>query len=189
MNKFDYLSVLVSIIVALGISHILSSVARLINRRRRVRPYAPTLIWMSALFVLLVFIWWVSFYRREIEHWTFFGFLLYLLLPILISILGYLLVPELELEMEPEFDLEKQYYHNRQWFFGILGGLTVISFFEDAVRWGAPRLEDPNFFIRVAFIPVCIGGFVIRAKQAQTSIALIYLVMLLFYIGFVFARL
>lgn len=189
MNKFDFLSVLVSIIVALGISHILTCTARLINRRGRVNFYPPTLIWMVSLFLLLVFIWWVSFYRREVEHWTFFGFLLYLLIPILVSVSGYLLVPEMELELEPRFDLEKQYFHNRKWFFGILGGLTAIAFLEDAVRMGAPRLGDPNFSIRLVFIPLCIGGFGIRAKRAQIFIALMFLATLLYYIGYVFGKL
>jgi hypothetical protein len=189
MTKFDFLSVLVSIIVALGISHILSCAARLINRRGRVTLYFPTLIWMVSLFLLLVFIWWVSFHRREVADWTFFGFLLYLLIPILVSISGYLLIPELELELEPQFDLEKQYFHNRRWFFGVLGGLTAIGFLEDAVRMGAPRLEDPNFSIRLVFVPLIIGGFGIQAKRAQIYIALMFLVTLLCYIGFVFGRL
>lgn len=80
---------------------------------------------MVSLFLLLVFNWWVLFYRREVELWTFFGFLLYLLIPILVSVSGYLLVPEMELELEPKFDLEKQYFHNRKWFFGILGGFGI----------------------------------------------------------------
>lgn len=76
MRPFDYLSILVSIIVALGVTALLSNTARYIRLRDRITGYAPGIVWVSALFLLQVQIWWVSFHRREIETWTFFGFLL-----------------------------------------------------------------------------------------------------------------
>ncbi|CAN5853718.1 hypothetical protein BH20GEM3_BH20GEM3_15690 [soil metagenome] len=42
MSQFEYLGVLVSIIIGLGLSHLLASAARLIQVRRRVRLYWPT---------------------------------------------------------------------------------------------------------------------------------------------------
>ena len=51
MTHFEYLSVLVSIIIGLGLSHLLSSAARLIQIRHRTRLYPPTLIWMGILVV------------------------------------------------------------------------------------------------------------------------------------------
>ncbi len=188
MSQFDFLSVLVSIIIALGLSHILASAAQLIRRRRRVQMHYTTLIWMAVLFLLLVQIWWVAFHRREIMHWSFFGFLLYLLIPTLVSVLGYLLVSEIELELEPEFNLEREYYDNRRWFFGILGAVVVLSLVEDAVRSRTLSL-DLNSAIRFVFFLLSVAGFGIQAKRAQFSIALTFLVVLLCYIGFVFGRL
>lgn len=54
MNQFEFLSVFVSIIIALGISNILSSAMRLIRRRGRVRMHGATLVWMAVLFLLQV---------------------------------------------------------------------------------------------------------------------------------------
>jgi len=188
MSQFDFLSVLVSIIIALGLSHILVSAAQLIRRRRRVQMHYTTLVWMAVLFLLLVQVWWVAFYRREIIHWSFFGFLLYLSIPTLVSVLGYLLVSEIELELEPKFDLEREYYENRRWFFGILGSVVVLSLVEDAVRSGTLSV-DLNSAIRFIFLLLSAAGFFIRAKRAQFSIAMTFLIVLLCYIGLVFARL
>jgi hypothetical protein len=47
VTSFEYLSVLISVIVGLGLSHPLTSAARLIQRRRRIRLHAPTLLWMA----------------------------------------------------------------------------------------------------------------------------------------------
>jgi|CZKI01.1.fsa_nt_gi hypothetical protein len=188
MKEFEFLSVFVSMIIALGISNILSSAMRLIRRRGRVRMHVTTLVWMVVLFLLQVLIWWVAFQRREWTNWTFFRFLLYLLMPILVSVPGYLLVPEIELELEPTYDLEREFNHNRKWFFAMLAAMGIVSFVEYALRSGPLKLGLSNVFPLV-IIALCVGGFVIRAKWVQLLIALTFLVTLLCYIGLVFARL
>jgi hypothetical protein len=183
MHQFDYLSVLVSIIIALGISHLLSSAAGLIHWRHRVKIYYPTLVWMTVLLMNQIQIWWVAFYRRQIMDWTFFGFLLYLMIPIIISMLGYLIIPE----TTPEANLEREYYHNRRWFFGLLGLVMVISFIEDFTRFGFV-LMSLNSWMRVGFLAVCITGFACPAKRAQLVIALAFFATLLCHITFSFMK-
>ena len=188
MNQFEFLSVFVSIIIALGISNILSSAMRLIRRRGRVHMHGATLVWMAVLFLLQVLAWWLAFQRRESTHWTFFRFLLYLLMPILVSVPGYLLVPEIELELEPSYDLEREFNHNRRWFFAIMAVMGVTAFVESAVSSGSFRLGLGSAFPLVA-IALSLGGFAIRAKWAQLLIALAFLATLLCYIGLVFSQL
>ena len=188
MNQFEFLSVFVSIIIALGISYILSSALRLIRCRDRVAMHYPTLIWMASLFISQMLIWWLAFQRREWTNWTFFRFLLYLLMPILVSVPGYLLVPEIELELEPSFNLEREFNHNRRWFFALLVAMGTIGFVESAVSSGQWRLSFGSAFPLVQ-IALCLGGLGIRAKWAQLVIALTFLVALLFYIGLVFSQL
>lgn len=188
MNQFEFLSVFVSIIIALGISYILSSAMRLIRRRGRVHMHYPTLVWMASLFISQLLIWWLAFQRREWTNWTFFRFLLYLLMPILVSVPGYLLVPEIELELEPSFDLEREFNHNRRWFFAMLVAMGVVAFVESAVSSGQWRLSLGSAFPLLQ-IALCLGGLGVRAKWAQLVIALTFLVALLCYIGMVFSQL
>jgi hypothetical protein len=188
MNQFEFLSVFVSIIIALGISNILSSAMRLIRRRGRVRMHCTTAIWMAVLFLLQVLIWWLAFQRRESSNWTFFRFLLYLLMPILVSVPGYLLVPEIEMELAPEFDLEREFNHNRRWFFAILGAMGATGLAEYFLSSGTSKLGIGSAFPLVD-IALCLGGFCFRAKWVQLLIALAFLAALLCYIGFVFLRL
>ena len=188
MKEFEFLSVFVSIIIALGISNILSSAMRLIRRRGRVRMHVPTLVWMAVLFLLQVLVWWVAFQRREWTNWTFFRFLLYLLMPILVSVPGYLLVPEIELELEPTYDLEREFNHNRKWFFAMLAAVGIVSLVEYLLSPSPLKLGLSNV-LPLVIIALCIVGFVIRAKWVQLLIALTFLVTLLCYIGFVFSQL
>jgi hypothetical protein len=184
MHPFDYLSIFVSIIIALGVTHLLSSFARLIHLRDQVTKCAPALIWAMALLLLQVQIWWVSFHRRDIEDWNFFGFTLYLLIPSIVSMLSYLVLPELH----PQANIEREYYHNRKWFFALLGGAILISLIEDFARSRAVQI-DANLTFRVEFLALAIAGYFFAAKRVQLVIALAFLCSLVAYIAFVFARL
>jgi len=184
MHPFDYLSIFVSIIIALGVSHLLSSLARLIHLRGQVRPFAPALVWAASLLLLQVQIWWASFYRRDIAEWTFFGFTLYLLIPSIVSMLSYLALPELA----PGADLERGYNHNRRWFFGLLALVVAISLIEDFARSETVRL-DPNSAFRIGFLVLAAAGWAIESARGQLAIAIVFLISLVTYIGVVFARL
>lgn len=60
-NAFNYLSVLISIVLGLGMAHLLGGVARAISRRTTMSFYWPTLVWA---FFLLVFI--IPFANRHV---------------------------------------------------------------------------------------------------------------------------
>lgn len=110
MSPFEYLSVLISVIVGLGLSHLLTTSARLLQRRRTVRTYTPTLLWIATLFLLQVQIWWVTYNSRRDTDWNYFSFLLLLAIPVIGYLLCYLVVPPLDTEI---VDLRGNYYENR----------------------------------------------------------------------------
>lgn len=184
MHAFDYLSIFVSIIIALGVSHLLLSFARLIYLRDKVDVFVPGLIWAFALLLLQIQIWWVSFYRRDIEHWSFFGFVLYLLIPSIVSMLSHLVFPELKAGA----NLEKDYYHNKPFFFGLLASVVIISLLEDLTRSGSLH-TDANMFYRVAFLVIAICGIVFSKKWMQYLLSILFLAGLLCYIKTVFSML
>lgn len=110
------------------------------------------------------------------------------MMPILVSVPGYLLVPEIELELEPSYDLEREFDHNRRWFFAIMAVMGVTALVESAVSSGSLRLGLGSAFPLVA-IALSLVGFATRAKWAQLLIAVTFLVTLLCYIGLVFSQL
>ena len=116
MTPFEYLSVLISIILGLAIAQLLAGTARLVQLRRSVRPHATTLLWMEILFLIDTQIWWAALERCEELHWNFFLFLFYLLMPILAFLLSALVLPELG--NEDEIVLAVNFVGNRPRFFG-----------------------------------------------------------------------
>lgn len=184
MHTFDHLSVFIAIIIALGVTHLISSITRYIHLRDRIKGYPPVLLWALSLLVLQVQIWWSSFYRREITQWSFFGFSLYLLIPILVSMLCYLALPELEAGT----DMEREYHHNRKWFFGLLCITVMISLLEDFVRQRTLP-SDANLWFRIGFGGLALAGYFISAKRFHFPLAIAFLLTLVAYIGAVFSHL
>ena len=64
MGAFEYLSVLISIILALGMTRVLGGVGEMLQARSLRRLYWVHTIWIINLFLYLVIAWWI-FYRWQ----------------------------------------------------------------------------------------------------------------------------
>ena len=186
MSQFEYLSVLVSIIIGLALTQLLSGTARLIQLRRRVRPHATTLCWMATLFLADIQIWWAAFERRDSQDWNFFLFLLFLLMPILAFLLSYLVLPELG--DEDEIDLAANFEGNRSWFFGLLALLPGVSLVEEALRSGGVPMDADAVF-RVVLALVALVASRVSNARFQFWNALLALAMVSGYVALLFLRL
>lgn len=186
MTPFEYLSVLVSIIIGLALTQLLSGAARLIQIRRRVRPHATTLLWMLVLFLIDTQIWWAAFIRRDIVEWNFFLFLLYLTMPIVAFLLSYLVLPELG--DEDDVDLAANFADNRPWFFGLLAVLPAASLVE---QWATmPGLGlDADLAFRLLFLALALVAACIRSTRWHFWLALSGLALICAYLGSLFLHL
>lgn len=186
MTPFEYLSVLVSIIVGLALTQLLSGAARLIQLRRRVAMDPATLLWMATLFLINIQVWWVAFERRASDQWTFFSFLLYLLIPIVLFLLSYLVLPDLGDEDRP--DLRRNFDDNRGWFFGLLAALPAVSLADQFLRDGGVR-ADLDAAFRVVFMLLALVVGRIRNARFHFWNALGVLAMFVGYVLVLFLRL
>ena len=121
MDRFEFLMVLLSIIVGLGIAELLTNVVRQIRARNNTQGFWVHSGLVAILFLAFLQIWWESWDLREVEQWTFPALLLMLAGPAGLFVLSHLLYPQ---EIE-DADLEAYYFENsRQWW--SIAGLTVI---------------------------------------------------------------
>ncbi len=186
MSEFEYLSVLISIVVGLGISHLLAGMARVIRRRAEVRFYLPSVLWMGALFLAFIQIWWAIFGWRALDAWTFPGFALVLAIPVLVYLLSYLLVPEGE--ADDGIDLRARYFENRRWFFGILALVPLTSLAQEAVLTGAIA-RDANPVFLLGFLALAVVGLLARSDVVHRLLAMVAVGALGAYIVALFFRL
>ncbi len=121
MDRFEFLMVLLSIIVGLGIAELLTNIVRQIRAQNSTQSF-----WVhSGLVVILLLaflqIWWESWDLRAVEEWTFPALLMMLAGPVCLFGLSHLLYPR---EIEGA-DLEAYYFEKSRQLWSI-AGLTVI---------------------------------------------------------------
>ena len=93
MSPFEFVTVLISIILGLGITQIMSGVADLIHQWKQVRLYWPHVLWIVLVFILHVQDWWLLYQLRGITAWQLPMFLFQVLYPISLFILARILFP------------------------------------------------------------------------------------------------
>ena len=127
-EEFQYLIVLVSIVLGLGITQLLTGVGRLVQARARVVPYWPALVWVAVLLLIHVQAWWAMFEMRGHRGWTFGKFLVVLLTPTTLFLMSALVLPDVaEATGDGErLDLRAHYHAQARWFFAA-GALVIVS--------------------------------------------------------------
>jgi hypothetical protein len=93
MSPFEYVIVLISIILGLGITTVLTGVAEFIKHSSLFRIYPPHAMWIVLVFVLHVHEWWENYGLKSVDVWELPKFLFVLLYPINLYVLAHLLFP------------------------------------------------------------------------------------------------
>ena len=124
MSDFEYLSVLIAIIVGIGFAHLLLSIGRILGEAKSLNITAVHLIWTANILVMLVGFWWWAINLREIEEWVFL-LLLFLLFDVsLWCLMAAILYP---VAIPQNYDLKAHFARKRKAFFSILILLAITD--------------------------------------------------------------
>src|SRR6516225_884213 len=147
MGAFEYLSVLISIILALGMTRVLAGVGEMLQARSRHRVYWVHVIWIVNLFLYLVIAWWIFYRWRDQQPWNFYLFLFVLISPTILYLASLLLLPR-EGDVDTAIDYKVHYYANHRAFF-ILFALFVPVDVVDSLLKGVAHFLDlgPIYFV------------------------------------------
>jgi hypothetical protein len=178
MNTSEYLSVLVSIVIGLGLSHLLGSVGRLLSRRKRVRIYAPAVMSAMVVFLAHVQFWWGSFeFGKRIES-NFFAFLVFLLTPILLYLAAVLVLPELDQDETGEVSLREHYYEARPSFYALVALIPVATAVRNAGFQGDALWNQDRPF-ELAFFLMALAGALTASERVHRVLPAVMLVLFL----------
>ncbi len=153
MSQFEYLSVLISIILALGISECLARWARLLRHRDVVAFY-----WVHSAFTLitvlvLVELWWGFWQFVIVEQWSFFG-LVAVVAEYAALVVAILVITPSGDEVSNGIDLRAFYYAHARLFFSIAAVAFLALIAVDVLIGGQP-LWHPENAIRPAAALLC----------------------------------
>ena len=93
MTQFEYLSVLISILIGLGITNTGISWGHLLPARRRVRFYWLHGFWTLFVVMLLIQFWWGFWNFRLVEDWTVFKLLIMAAQVLALALAAFILAP------------------------------------------------------------------------------------------------
>jgi hypothetical protein len=186
MSAFDYLTVLISIVLGLAIANVLTRLATVITARERVDFYWPPVAWAIWLFFIAVQHWWAQWSVRHTAEWSFGTFWLQVLVPVDLFILSALALPERD--EDGRLDLGAWYFHNRAWFFAFMFFLPALSIAEEIARHGYMS-SSLNLAFLLAFDVVIVIAYFLKSRRAQEWITAQAMAMTILYVGLLFLRL
>jgi len=125
MQPFEFVMILISIILALGVKELLAGVSRIL--RGELRPYWVHGVWIGTLFVMQLQYSWTLFDLEAREQWVFLDLIRLLTPPITMFLVSALLFPA----RAQDNDLSEFYFAVRKPVFALLSGLmcyyTLLS--------------------------------------------------------------
>lgn len=131
MELFEYIAVLTSIIIGLGMTQLLRGLTRIIQHPEQAKPYWVHLCWVFYMFVYAVFWWWWEFALGEIDVWTFGIYLFVILYAFLVFLLCSLLFPS---DFSGYDGFKGYFYAKRGWFFGVFCLSEVVGLGDTAIK-------------------------------------------------------
>lgn len=175
MSPFEYISVLISIILGLGIALILTGVAEIIRRWNTILHFWPYHIWIVLVFVLHIQEWWSTYELRSMNTWSLPVFLFVITYPILLFVLANLLFPVRW--TDGNFDFKAFYFNQYKKFFTCIILLAVVSFIQNIAITGYGVEEQ---FVQILIFLV-FGIMLLRPTQnttVHTTLAIFMLVVM-----------
>jgi hypothetical protein len=186
MDPFSYLSVLVSIILGLAVQQVLQGYRTLILSRRRIRFYAPPLIWSALMLAMVTQHWWASFALANRTDWSFGLFATILVQTALIYMMAAIVLPDIPSD-EP-IDLRDHYYREAPAFFGIAMAVILWSLFREYMLEGG--LPEPlNLLFHGIFLALAVIAATVRRPRLHEGFAVLMAVLFSVYVGLLFASL
>ena len=166
MSHFEYLMVMVSIILGLGATQALRGLSKL---ARSHRPFLPVALWGATLFYLNIQVWWGYWDMADVAAWTQPTYYIIVLLPCALFAAIELLMP---IGAGAETDWEKHYFSIRPWFFGVLITFQTVATLASYIISDVP-LTHP-YRIEGQTIPLVFSlGAVVHDQRYQSAAELL----------------
>jgi hypothetical protein len=154
MDPFSYLSVLISIVLALGMTRVLAGVGEMLQARSRRQIYWVHIAWTVNLFLYLIVAWWIFYRWRTQPHWTFFLFVFVLISPTILYLASLLLFPS-EGKIDEFVNYKTHFYANHRAFFIVIALFGPVDIVDTLLK-GVPHFleQGPQYVVSSALFLV-----------------------------------
>jgi hypothetical protein len=174
MTTFEYVVVLVSIVVGLGLAHLLHGVGRLISQPLRWKIYWVHLVWAFSTFLFLVHFWWWEFQMSTVEVWTPRLYMFLILYAVLLFLVCVILFPD---DFPDGSDYREYFYGRRRWFFGLWLAILSVDTIDTMLKGGEYVADLPISYWKYQACGVVIVtiAMVTRNARFHAAFAVLYM--------------
>lgn len=139
MSLFGFVLVMVSIVLGLGVAHLLQGISLVVRNRRTMKVDWVPLTWAATLFFFVASNWWAAWDFRAV-HWSFPSFFFVMVEPAVLYLAMTLLLPVDAAEQDPEsFEAVRVPFMSLLIVFQVMaawdGWLLGTEAFWDPLRW------------------------------------------------------
>lgn len=176
MSLFEYVSVIIAVVLALCIGQLLLGVSALVKARLRVSAFLPHTIWIALLFLLVLQHWWAQWDFRGVD-WTYATFLYVVLGPTLLFLAVSLLVPETS--GDAPIDVRNHFLGVRRLFMLVMLAFVLVTWFDGLLIQGQSAF-GPIGWLHLGWVGVVLTGLSTENSRANLFAALVGVAMLMF---------
>jgi len=154
---FPHIRIVMGMVVGLGVTRLLSGVARIIQHPKQYRLYPVHMAWVASLLLMLVHFWWWEFGLFAVADWTFGKYLFIIFYAVVLFLMCALLFPD---SMQDYRGYEDFFYSRRAWFFGLLA-LTYLLDVADTLLKGEAHFArfGSEYLVRTpVFVLLCLAA-------------------------------
>jgi len=168
MQPFEYVVVLTSLILGLGISQILIGLSDTITNYKNVKLSWPHTCLVAVIFMIQIQEWYIDYqYSKSIDIWTLPMVISLLIYPTLLFLNSRILFPPLYQENE-KVDLDKYYYDKWPLFFCVGLAAVLVSMWQNVVISHIPLMEQlPQWGYALSYSVFLV--FKIRSKPVHIA--------------------
>jgi hypothetical protein len=169
---FSFILVMVSLVLAIGVTHLVHGVASLIRLRASTRLEPLPLVWAANLFLVAAIYWWSLWDFRSVD-WRFHHFLYLLLAPTLLHVAASLLVSTEAVESGA--NLRSEFDRIRVPFMVVMAVFSIVVAFDAWIVGVEPFWTDFRP-IQIWTAGLYVAGATLAGVRAQRIVAGLVLV-------------
>lgn len=177
---FDYLAVLISVVLGLAVTHVLTGISGAINRRERHRPDWIQMWWGINVLAYVLAVWWGMYWWKQLNIWTVQEFAFLTGYAIVLFMMASLLFPW---EGGEGSAAQPALWRNRRWFFAMLIAADLIDIPETAAKQvDGLRAVPPQYWVVVpALLAISVTGWLTERRSVHAVLAPAWLAVLVGY--------
>ncbi len=172
MTLFEFLTVAISIVLALSAGQLLTNVREVFDPTRRYWVHA---LWVIHLLFQHLLVWWSFWAYRDVESWNLATFGITLMTPGLLFVCTSTLVPSYSSTVA---SWETHFFEVRRWFFAARSLFVIFAGFRTWLLLDRPLLESPTP-VSGPILLLCIAGFLFPNRRLHGALAVVLLAFLL----------